>query len=165
MIRLRSGYRSIGIRWASSAVKEMHACELLENGCLGLMFAPTNVGASRVKEPVMKVVHVPCGPAVNESERKALERIKSRLRSEPGSDEWLLLTNLAFSATHLRQSDEIDIVAIGPPGVQIVEVKHWTETWIKRNIAIVERESRARVGKSAQDRHDAAQASPEPAEG
>lgn len=89
----------------------------------------------------MKVVHVPCGPAVNESERKALERIKSRLRSEPGSDEWLLLTNLAFSATHLRQSDEIDIVAIGPPGVQIVEVKHWTETWIKRNIAIVEREA------------------------
>ena len=89
----------------------------------------------------MKVVHVPCGPAVNESERKALERIKSRLRSERGSDEWLLLTNLAFSATHLRQSDEIDIVAIGPPGVQIVEVKHWTETWINRNIAVVEREA------------------------
>ena len=89
----------------------------------------------------MKVVHVPCGPAVNESERKALERIKARLRSEPGGDEWLLLTNLAFSATPLRQSEEIDIVAIGPPGVQIVEVKHWTETWVKRNFAIVEREA------------------------
>ena len=89
----------------------------------------------------MKVVHVPCGPAVNESERKALERIKARLRSEPGGDEWLLLTNLAFSATPLRQSEEIDIVAIGPPGVQIVEVKHWTETWVKRNFAVVEREA------------------------
>ena len=51
MIRLRSGYRSIGIRWASSAVKEMHACELLENGCLDLMFAPTNADTSRVMDP------------------------------------------------------------------------------------------------------------------
>ena len=89
----------------------------------------------------MNVVDVPCGPAVNESERKALERIKSRLRSEPGSDEWLLLTNLAFSSTHLRQSDEIDIVAIGPPGVQVVEVKHWTETWVEQNRDLVEREA------------------------
>ena len=52
-----------------------------------------------------------------------------------------MLTNLAFSATPLRQSEEIDIVAIGPPGVQIVEVKHWTETWVKRNFAVVEREA------------------------
>ena len=89
----------------------------------------------------MKVDHVPCGPAVNESERKALERIKSRLRSEPGSDEWLLLTNLAFSSTHLRQSDEIDIVAIGPLGVQVVEVKHWTETWVKQHRDLVEWEA------------------------
>lgn len=89
----------------------------------------------------MKVIHVPCGPAVNESERKALERIRARLNSEPGSDEWLLLTNLAFSATNRRQSDEIDIVAIGPPGVQVVEVKHWTESWVKRNRAHVEWEA------------------------
>ena len=89
----------------------------------------------------MKVVHVPCGPAVNESERKALERIKARLIAKPGSDLWLLLTNLAFSATHLRQSDEIDIVAIGPPGVQVIEVKHWTEGWVKQNPAVVEREA------------------------
>lgn len=67
----------------------------------------------------MKVTPVHCGPFVNESERKAFEQIKSRLISVPGDGEWLLLTNLAFSATHRLQSDEIDVVAIGPPGVRV----------------------------------------------
>ena len=89
----------------------------------------------------MEVVPVQCGPPVNESERTALARIKARLIAEPGNDLWLLLSNLAFSTTHRRQSDEIDIVAIGPPGVQVVEVKHWTGTWIKRNRGIVEGEA------------------------
>ena len=89
----------------------------------------------------MKVHHVPCGPAVNESERKAFEQLKARLRAEAGGDEWILLTNLTFSATHRRQSDEIDIVAIGPPGVQIIEVKHWTAAWVNRNPERVEQEA------------------------
>ena len=38
----------------------------------------------------------------------------------------MLLTNLMFSITHHMQSDEIDIVAIGPPGVRVIEVKHWS---------------------------------------
>ena len=96
----------------------------------------------------MKVELVPCGPAVNESERKAIDQLKTRLISAPGDDEWLLLTNLAFSATHRRQSDEIDIVAIGPPGVSVIEVKHWTAAWIKRNLGIVEDEAE-RVTKKA----------------
>ena len=89
----------------------------------------------------MQVHQVPCGPAVNESERKAFEQLKARLISEPGHDEWLLLTNFTFSATHHRQSDEIDIVVIGPPGVQIVEVKHWTAAWVNRNSELVEQEA------------------------
>ena len=89
----------------------------------------------------MKVHHVACGPAVNESERKAFEQLKARLTAEPGGDEWILLTNLTFSATHRRQSDEIDIVAIGPPGVQIIEVKHWTAAWVNRNSERVEQEA------------------------
>ena len=40
---------------------------------------------------------------------------------------WVLLTNLTLSVTNQRQSDEIDIVAIGPPGVRVIEVKHWTD--------------------------------------
>lgn len=89
----------------------------------------------------MKVCLIPCGPAVNESERKAFEQIKTRLISEPGDDEWLLLTNLAFSATHRHQSDEIDVVAIGPPGVRVIEVKHWTDAWVRQNFEVVEQEA------------------------
>ena len=63
----------------------------------------------------MKVQVVQCGPLANESERKAIEQLKLRLVSEPGDDEWILLTNVAFSVTHRLQSDEIDIIAIGPP--------------------------------------------------
>ena len=75
----------------------------------------------------MKVALFPCGPAANESERTAFEHLRSRLESIKGDGEWVLLTNLAFSVTHQLQSDEIDIVAIGPPGVRVIEVKHWTD--------------------------------------
>ena len=75
----------------------------------------------------MKVTLFPCGPAANESERKAFEQLKTRLISVAGDAEWVLLTNLAFSVTHQLQSDEIDIITIGPPGVRVIEVKHWTD--------------------------------------
>ena len=89
----------------------------------------------------MKVHHIPCGPAVNESERKAIIQLKTSLIGIRGDDEWLLLTNLAFSATHRLQSDEIDIVAIGPLGVRVIEVKHWTTAWVNRNPGILEQEA------------------------
>ncbi len=89
----------------------------------------------------MKPVHYPCGPAANESELKAIEHLKRMLQSEPGGQEWLLLTNLSFSVTHQLQSDEIDIVAVGPPGVQILEVKHWTTTWVNAHKDLVEQEA------------------------
>ena len=86
----------------------------------------------------MKVTHIPCGPAANESELKALEHLKSRLISVDGEGEWILLTNLAFSATDERQSDEIDIVAIGPSGVRVIEVKHWSAKWVDSHKDVVE---------------------------
>ena len=86
----------------------------------------------------MKVAHFACGPAANESELKAFAHLKSRLISVPGEGEWILLTNLAFSATDQRQSDEIDIVAIGPSGVRVIEVKHWSEQWVDSNKDVVE---------------------------
>ena len=88
-----------------------------------------------------KVTVVPCGPAVNESERKAIEQLKSRLISAQADGEWLLLTNLPFSATDRRQSDEIDILAIGPPGVRVVEVKGWGGAWVRANAAVVKQEA------------------------
>jgi len=89
----------------------------------------------------VKVIPISCGPAVNESERRAITQLKTRLIAEQGNGEWLLLTNLAFSTTHHRQSDEIDIIAIGPPGVRVIEVKHWNATWVKKNADLVEREA------------------------
>lgn len=89
----------------------------------------------------MKVTHIPCGPAANESELKAFEHLKSRLISVSGEGEWILLTNLAFSATNKRQSDEIDIVAIGPPGVRVIEVKHWSAQWVASNKELVEHDA------------------------
>lgn len=89
----------------------------------------------------MKPTHFRCGPEANESEVKAIEHLKRMLQSEPGGQEWLLLTNLSFSVTHQLQSDEIDIVAIGPPGVQILEVKHWTATWVNAHKDLVEQEA------------------------
>jgi len=78
----------------------------------------------------MRVTLFPCGPAANESEIKAFKHLRSCLQSTPGDGEWVLLTNLAFSVTHQLQSDEIDIVAIGAPGVRVIEVKHWTAQWV-----------------------------------
>lgn len=89
----------------------------------------------------MKVSIFACGPAANESEIKACEHLKSRLQSQAGDGEWVLLTNLAFSVTHQLQSDEIDIVAIGPPGVRVVEVKHWTAGWVNSHSDVVEHEA------------------------
>ncbi len=61
----------------------------------------------------------------------ALEKVKTGLISLPGDDRWYILSNLMFSVTHQFQSDEIDLVAVGPPGVRVVEVKHWSDAHTK----------------------------------
>ncbi len=76
----------------------------------------------------MSARHVPCGVAVNESERQAIERLKSKL-----PDGWILLSNLSHSSSAAYPSDEIDLIAIGPPGVTVVEVKHWDLDYVKKN--------------------------------
>jgi hypothetical protein len=74
----------------------------------------------------------------NESEGKAVEYLRPCLESQAGDDSWVLLTNLAFSVTHQLQSDEIDVVEIDPPGVRVIEVKHWTPAWVKERRSEVE---------------------------
>ena len=81
-------------------------------------------------------------------ELKAFAQLKSGVQSAPGSDEWVLLTNLAFSVTHQLQSDEIDTVAIGPPGVRVVEVKHWTFQWVDLHKDLVEQEAERLTNKA-----------------
>jgi hypothetical protein len=89
----------------------------------------------------MRVTVFPCSAAVNESETVAIEHLKRQLQSAAGDDEWILLTNLAFSVTHQFQSDEIDIIVIGPPGVRVIDVKHWAAGWVDANVAAVEQEA------------------------
>lgn len=96
----------------------------------------------------MRVTIIQCGPMANHSERTAIEHLKAKLLAEPGDDEWILLTNLEFSVTHRMQSDEIDIIAIGPPGVRVIEVKHWSGEWLGDHRFDVEREADLVTGKS-----------------
>jgi len=89
----------------------------------------------------VRVTVFPCGAAVNESEAAAIDRLTRELQNVGGDGEWILLTNLAFSVTHQFQSDEIDIIAIGPPGVRVIEVKHWATGWVESHTDLVEQEA------------------------
>ena len=96
---------------------------------------------------IMKVSVIPCGEVVNESEATAIDRLKCNLQSTPSphgqrpDDEWILMTNLAFSVTNQFQSDDIDIIAIGPPGVRVIEVKHWSIGWCDANVDLIAKEA------------------------
>src|SRR5690606_6607777 len=89
-----------------------------------------------------------CGPAANESELKCFDFLKNRLVAEASDSEWVLLTNLAFAVTHQLQADEIDIVAIGPTGARVIEVKHWSPQWIEEHKRELEDEADRVTGKA-----------------
>lgn len=78
-----------------------------------------------------RVQVIKCGPYANESERLACARIKSQLVSRTDSGYWRLLTNYSSSSNTGYLSDEIDLVAIGPSGVWIIEIKHWPEQFLR----------------------------------
>ena len=79
----------------------------------------------------MPVRHLPCGTPVNESERKAIDLLKSKLHSSV--DNWVMLSNLYHHSHASRLSDEIDLVLIGSRGVVVAEIKHWDLGYIKSN--------------------------------
>lgn len=83
--------------------------------------------------------HIPCGVPVNESERLAIERFKSKLQGVPGP--WVLLSNVCHSTGASRLSDEIDQILIGPSGVFVVEVKHWDASFLKQRPEVAETEA------------------------
>ena len=83
---------------------------------------------------------LPCGEFVNESERIAVERLRSKLQGAETS--WILLSNLNHSPHPTSRSDEIDLVAIGPAGVYVIEIKHWDTAWLKQqSLTVVEQEA------------------------
>ncbi|MDW8208639.1 MAG: NERD domain-containing protein kinase family protein, partial [Chloroherpetonaceae bacterium] len=87
----------------------------------------------------MHVKHIPCGEYANQSEQNALEFLRQRLNSEAGSDTWFLLTNLLLSLGHESLPEEIDLLAVGPTGVFVVEVKHWDASLLKSTTAEAEK--------------------------
>ena len=78
----------------------------------------------------MAVKHIPCGPFANFSEESATDQLKILLGKSTNRP-WVLLTNHAFAWNAQSQPDEIDLIAIGPPGVQIVEIKHWRRNYVE----------------------------------
>ncbi|UVT22058.1 MAG: NERD domain-containing protein [Nitrospira sp.] len=89
----------------------------------------------------MKVIPIQCGEFANESERQAFEAVKQKLGVQSGSDEWIVLSNLPHSSTAQHQSDEIDLLVIGPQGLFVIEVKHWDRAWMKKNQTLVDSEA------------------------
>ncbi len=84
----------------------------------------------------MRVDHIPCGEYVNESERKAVERLKDFLKKKECTDKtWILLTNILLSLNHQLHSDELDIVLLSDAGVKVIEVKHWSPQWLGKALA------------------------------
>ncbi len=97
----------------------------------------------------MRVKLVRCGELVTKSEHDAAIRITAglgRVRSQNGY--WLLLTNLNFSSDNKRQSDEIDIVAVGPQGVRLIEVKHWSTIHRRRHERRLQQAAETLTGKA-----------------
>ncbi len=79
-----------------------------------------------------RVTHVPCGPFANDSERRALESIKQRLIGDESVGTWCLLTNLTISLhANAQMPHEIDLLAIGSPGIIVIEIKHWDRRFLE----------------------------------
>ena len=91
----------------------------------------------------MPAIHIPCGPFETKSEEDAVAYLKPRL-----SVNWILLSNFQHSAKPSRAPDDIDILAIGPSGVFVIEVKHWDAGFLKQNAAKVEHEADKLNGKA-----------------
>ena len=89
----------------------------------------------------MPVKHIACGRFANESERRAAAYLSSRLESSGTSGQWFLLTNYSSSSGSRHLSDEIDMVILGPPGVSVIEIKHWSAADLKREPGLAEREA------------------------
>ncbi|WP_417381897.1 protein kinase domain-containing protein [Gimesia sp.] len=86
----------------------------------------------QLKGAELAVHHIPCGDFANESERNAVERLKSDLKQVAGQHEWIILSNLPHSVTTQAVPDDIDLIVIGPSGLHVIEVKHWDAPYLSK---------------------------------
>ncbi len=85
---------------------------------------------------------------VNASEVSAQTKCKAALEALGDSAPWIVLAGLASSSSPLHQSDDLDLVLIGPRGVFLIEVKHWDAAWINENKACAEAEAEKLTAKT-----------------
>ncbi len=78
---------------------------------------------------------------VNASEVAAQTKCKAVLDALGDPAPWIIFAGLASSSSPLHQSDDLDLVPIGPRGVFLIETKHWGPAWINDNRASVEAEA------------------------
>jgi hypothetical protein len=90
----------------------------------------------RCSEDVPKSVADLCHPIAIHI---ACERLRAKLQGADG--DWIVLSNLNHAQHPSARADEIDAVVIGPPGVCVVEVKHWDAAYLRRDAATVDREA------------------------
>jgi serine/threonine protein kinase len=88
-----------------------------------------------------RINHIKCGEFANESEKKAIEFLKSYLSEDQNSGNWVLFTNLTIKYdTFYKLPLETDILAVGEQGVHVIEIKHWDQNYLKKNIPVIEKE-------------------------
>ncbi|MEK7674388.1 MAG: nuclease-related domain-containing protein [Verrucomicrobiota bacterium] len=85
---------------------------------------------------------------VNASEVAAQTKCKAALDALGDSVSWIVFAGLASSSSPLHQSDDLDLVPIGPRGVFLIEVKHWDAAWINDNRASAEAEAEKLTAKA-----------------
>jgi serine/threonine protein kinase len=85
---------------------------------------------------------------VNASEVAAATKSKTALETLGDSAPWIVFAGLASSSSPLHQSDDLDLVPIGPRGVFVIEVKHWDAAWISNNKASAEFEAEKLTAKA-----------------
>src|SRR4051812_8619547 len=95
----------------------------------------------------MPAKHIPCGPFVNKSEEDASGRILQFLNARPDAEQFVLFTNLAHSWSVQQQADEVDQLLVGPPGLRVLEIKHWDRGYLTREKETVQAEARKLVEK------------------
>ena len=85
---------------------------------------------------------------VNASEVAAQTKCKAALDALGDSVPWFVLAGLASSSSPLHQSDDLDIVPIGPRGIFVIEVKHWDAAWMNEHRATTEAEAEKLTAKA-----------------
>lgn len=85
---------------------------------------------------------------VNASEVGAEAKLKAALNSLGDPVPWIVFAGVASSSSPLHQSDDLDLVPIGPRGVFLIEVKHWDAAWINDNRPIADAEAEKLTGKA-----------------